>query len=275
MVPRRQYHYQGTEYNIQVSRDILAAHSEIFRDMLTLPAPTSPDMMDGCPLVDLPDNAKDVEYFLRAIFYYDFFNPYPARTTFSIIWGVLQLSHKYGVEGLRKRALLHLSSGHPTTLADYKVRKQKRSWQSFTGRYCIPLIHLARQVSANWIIPFAVYDLCKRMDIEQVLGGTLINNSIVSLDRQDQIFVLQASTFFRCDAMSQMLDFLWCPTQIPECTRPTGAWKAVLDDICPTCTAVMKEMHQIALQSLWDRLPALCGLSGWEGLEKMKVEALK
>jgi hypothetical protein len=56
----------------RVSRDVLAAQSSVFRDMLTLPMPKDADIMEGCPLVELPDNAKDVSYFLRALFDYQY-----------------------------------------------------------------------------------------------------------------------------------------------------------------------------------------------------------
>lgn len=54
----------------RVSRDVLATHSSVFRDMLALPSAGEGNMRDGCPFVHLPDNAKDVEYFLRALFDY-------------------------------------------------------------------------------------------------------------------------------------------------------------------------------------------------------------
>lgn len=56
----------------RVSRDALATQSSIFADMLTLPSPQDPaELMDGCPIVRLPDPVKDVEYFLKALFDYE------------------------------------------------------------------------------------------------------------------------------------------------------------------------------------------------------------
>ncbi|KAJ6556986.1 hypothetical protein DFH09DRAFT_1280149 [Mycena vulgaris] len=50
-----------------------------------------------------------VEYFLKALFDYRFFDPYPAYTTFPILFGVLRMNHKYQVEGLRLLTLEHQS----------------------------------------------------------------------------------------------------------------------------------------------------------------------
>jgi hypothetical protein len=54
----------------QVSSSILAARSAVFRDMLAFPQPTGDDTekVDGSPVVHLPESARDVEVFLRAIY---------------------------------------------------------------------------------------------------------------------------------------------------------------------------------------------------------------
>ncbi|KAJ7100434.1 hypothetical protein C8R44DRAFT_682661 [Mycena epipterygia] len=288
----------------RVSRDVLATHSSIFRDMLFLPSGED-NMMDGCSFVNLPDNAKDVGYFLRALFDYRFFDPYPAHTTFPILSGVLRMSHKYEVKGLLKRGLKHFSSGHFTSLADWQSKKSQSSWMHCGSH--IPIISLARQVSAEWIIPLAVYQLCERIKEHQVLEGFPFNDSMVRLDLRDQVLVLKASTFLRNDGISNVLDFLWDPVKIagcetpPSCTMlrfkirtiadrwrradreglmPFHIWtkadfKEYAKGVCPVCISAMQDAHQRALRSLWDRLPGLCELPAWEELEKRRAAALK
>ncbi|KAJ7152472.1 hypothetical protein C8R46DRAFT_869932, partial [Mycena filopes] len=203
----------------RVSRDALATQSSIFRDMLTLPPPQDPaELMDGCPIVRLPDPLRDVDYFLRALFDYEFFNPYPARTTFSILSGVLRISHKYEVRGLLKRALVHLSSGFSTELKQQlQLREEGQSW-AHPGSY-IPIIALARQASADWIIPLTLYRLCREIPVENVLFGVNCHGFNVRLSERDQVYALKASTFFRTDATSQILAFLWSPTKLDGCTN--------------------------------------------------------
>ncbi|KAJ7100438.1 hypothetical protein C8R44DRAFT_859346 [Mycena epipterygia] len=275
----------------RVSRDVLATHSSIFRDMLFLPSGED-NMMDGCPFVHLPDNAKDVGYFLRALFDYRFFDPYPARTTFPILAGVLRMSHKYEVKGLLKRGLKHFSSGYFTSFADWQSKKSQSSWMHCGSR--IPVISLARQVSAEWIIPLAVYQLCERIKEPEVLEGFPLKGSIVRLDLRDQVLVLQASVFLRNDGISKVLDFLWdpakingfaqlptlgvVPTENTSCRSTSGrkqTYKDYAKGVCPVCMSAMQAAHQRALRSLWDRLPGLCGLPAWEELEKRRAAALK
>ncbi|KAJ6549933.1 hypothetical protein B0H19DRAFT_884254, partial [Mycena capillaripes] len=103
----------------RISRDFLATQSLVFRHILSTPPPTAADMMEGCSFVRLPDSAQDVTYFFKALIYSEFFEAYPAPTTFPIIASVLRMTHKYEVDVLRKRTLVHQSSCHPTTLSDW------------------------------------------------------------------------------------------------------------------------------------------------------------
>ncbi|KAJ7029705.1 hypothetical protein C8F04DRAFT_744231 [Mycena alexandri] len=109
----------------RVFRGILAARSPVFADMLVFPprpeADASVETLDGCPVLHLDDSAADAMYFLKALFDYEFFAPYPARTDFDAIHGVLRLGTKYRVEPLRRRALRHLASAHPMRLGVWDV----------------------------------------------------------------------------------------------------------------------------------------------------------
>ncbi|KAJ7181485.1 hypothetical protein C8R43DRAFT_1170392, partial [Mycena crocata] len=83
-----------------------------FKDMLSFPQPslTDAEFIEGCPIVRLPDSSWEVTFFLKAIFLPE---PFPAKTKFDNVVGCLRLSHKYGIDYLRRRALIHLPSGHP------------------------------------------------------------------------------------------------------------------------------------------------------------------
>ncbi|KAJ7195081.1 hypothetical protein GGX14DRAFT_677475, partial [Mycena pura] len=105
----------------RVSGGILGTHSPIFHDMLSLPMADDVEMFEGCPLVRLPDTAEDITIFLKALIYYDFFEPSPARTTFVVLSAVLRMADKYQVVALRKRAVAHLSAAYPTPLVDLKL----------------------------------------------------------------------------------------------------------------------------------------------------------
>jgi hypothetical protein len=48
---------------------LLAARSSVFKDMFAFPPPAEGnEIFDGCPIITVYDNAKDMAFFLRAVF---------------------------------------------------------------------------------------------------------------------------------------------------------------------------------------------------------------
>ena len=52
----------------KVHRGQLERHSEVFRDIFSIPQPVDPPMEDGCPMIELFDCPTDVWYLLRALY---------------------------------------------------------------------------------------------------------------------------------------------------------------------------------------------------------------
>ena len=52
----------------KVHRGMLARHSLIFQDLLSLPPPMDQRTIDGCPIIELHDLPDDVWYLLRALY---------------------------------------------------------------------------------------------------------------------------------------------------------------------------------------------------------------
>ena len=52
----------------KVHRGQLERHSEIFRDLFTIPQPEVQDLVDGCPWVEVHDSPSDVLYLLMALY---------------------------------------------------------------------------------------------------------------------------------------------------------------------------------------------------------------
>ncbi|KAJ7221392.1 hypothetical protein GGX14DRAFT_388571 [Mycena pura] len=142
---------QAGNSQFRVYQGILAARSPVFKDMLSVPQPEPEDttLIEGC------------------------------HTTFDIVVGCLRLSHKYDVGYLRRRALVHLSSGFRMTLAamDAAFDAQFDSGRSesesksppllktcswvlpHTATFSIRAIHLVREVGALWLLPHAFFEL--------------------------------------------------------------------------------------------------------------------
>ncbi|KAF7364259.1 BTB domain-containing protein [Mycena sanguinolenta] len=277
----------------RVSGEILAAKSSVFQDMLRMPQPRGGETFDGCAVVCLPDDPRDTTVFLRVIFDSEFFEPYPAKTGFDTIHGVLRLSNKYLVDYLRRRALIHLSCRFPTTL-DGWMSATPTSW-TIEPDLLIPVINLAREVSALWILPAVFYSLC--INTPHHFGALARGVPFPRHRRPPRA----ARPRDRPRGLPRAARF---PERLPGCMtsarcyaarsaerkyreglqyqlgyRPLelwgdAEWRQLPPTICTPCVEGMKGMHYQAIQNFWDDLPAKYRLPCWEDLEQMKDVAL-
>ncbi|KAJ7684253.1 hypothetical protein DFH06DRAFT_1072821 [Mycena polygramma] len=303
---------QAGNSQYRVFRGILAAHSPVFANLFGLPQPADSELVDGCPFVQLPDPDAEVTPFLKAIFDPEFFMPYPACTNFDAVAGCLRLSHKYGVEYLFRRALVHFSSGYQTTLSqfdDYTFNdnpSQGPSWEyPDEPAFRIRAIELARQVDATWILPRAFYSLSNQFDDlgAAIFHGTVHGGVQVQLSLQDQTSFLNGHAVQCSDTAVNAIRFLSNPLAIEGCLSPSHCYLARLDaievsrefildhpshflyvwvpddwhlleDICPVCLARLKRTRRQAREAWWNKLPQIYGLPAWPELEQMKTAAI-
>ncbi|KAJ6548105.1 hypothetical protein DFH09DRAFT_989147 [Mycena vulgaris] len=292
----------------RVSGAILAARSPVFKDMLAFPQPPDAETIEGCPVVRLPDSATDVTTFFRAIFDSSFFEPYPSKTNLDTVISILHLSNKYAVDYLRRRALVHFSSRHPTTLSDYDDSSSESTSMTEPDEvsYETAIILIAREVDALWILPVALYYLAetKPAAIDLILDCVTYKTHPAKLSGEDQLLFMKISLRIRCLAQD-LVRFLYSPHIIPGCEgghkciaarlsgveeahdaiadegddplglKDSGLWKTLKSSCCRVCYRAFKRTHQEARQEFWNQLPGLCGLPPWEELEKMKAEALR
>ncbi|KAJ7753192.1 hypothetical protein B0H16DRAFT_1723228 [Mycena metata] len=253
----------------RVSRDFLAMRSPVFKfaDMLSMPTPKDAEVIEGCPFVRLPDAAQNITYFLKALIYSEFFEPWPAKASSPVVAGVL---------------------------------RQKPKWAY--GGFLLEVILLARQTFALWILPVAFYYTCTRLDIDILITGLDGH----SLQTTDIIACVQDLRYLDTTATSNILDLTpraipGCVLPV-ACAQKRGAkrseveaWRvyepqedtnpiAPLDmweqsdyhgvDVCGVCRSYMESFHRSARQSLWSRLSEIFGLPPWAELEQLKTEAL-
>ncbi|KAJ7119097.1 hypothetical protein C8R44DRAFT_878604 [Mycena epipterygia] len=236
-------------------------------------APDS-ELVDGCPSVRLPDPATEVTVFLKAIFDPDFFVPFTATTTFDSIVGCLRLSHKYGVDYLRRRALIHLSSGHSTSLSEwdsieYEANNPNRlpseimSWpHPDTPNFRLSVIQLAREVDALWILPIAFYRLSFAFNMigSEIFQGAAYNGLPVSLSRQDQDSFVKGHTLQITSTNADILQFLSYPrsADIDGCESPARCDGERLEAI-ESSRELIRRLPSIPLDIWdWDMLQDVC-----------------
>lgn len=176
----------GTTH-FRVSRGILAARSPVFKEVLSLPQPKErgeDGKVDGCDVVHLfGDDPQEVTYFLKAIYDSSFFEPPPTMTNILTIAGILRLSTKYDVDYLRGRALKHLDTLYPLTLAEFDKRQDTRTtpWRDNTAFY---VAGLARELQLEWLMPPVLYCVCS-CPAGDIVDGYLWDNDVGQEEPKD------------------------------------------------------------------------------------------
>ncbi|KAJ6577802.1 hypothetical protein B0H19DRAFT_985414 [Mycena capillaripes] len=302
---------QAEQSLYRVYRAVLGARSTVFNDMQSFPQPEDGETIEGCPVVKLPDAAADVTCFLRAIFDSSYFETYPTKTDLSTVVSILRLSNKYGVDYLRRRALVHLSSGIPMTYLDFAYEDDDESSLSdvqdgWKWAAAILAIGVARETEALWILPRLFYAIARTSSdsIRKILTGFPYKAHFAQLSGDDQTLLLKSSLQISV-ATDDVLWFLHSPNPVPGCKgncakarlqalakvqqimraekdranplgicRRAGIWETLEKSCCQACYQFFKKAHKEAAQALWDKLPEICKLPPWEDLEKMKDQAL-
>ncbi|KAJ6500867.1 hypothetical protein C8R45DRAFT_863706 [Mycena sanguinolenta] len=287
---------------------ILATRSSVFKDMFTFAQPSGAETIDGCPVVRLSDSAEDVTCFFRAIFDSSFFEPYPSKVSFDSVLSIARLSHKYSVDYLLRRALVHLSYEFPTTPSLFTEGSQLRSTmydQGTTAAY-VAVVQLARQVNALWILPAAFYQLASadKQTIQKVLQcESVFNNHAARLGDDDRILFLTSSVLLsglehkamsflhstdkctsskkcntaRLSALTRVQNSIEegpSPNPLNLC-RDQEALDILSKGCCAPCYQYLIAARDEARKAIWDKIPGICGLPPWAELEKMKAEALE
>ncbi|KAI0085843.1 hypothetical protein BDY19DRAFT_996503 [Irpex rosettiformis] len=150
----------------KVHRGQLERHSEVFRDLFSIPQPPVQALVEGCPWVELYDHPADIACLLTALYDGLYFQKPNARN-FSVIAAVLRLSTKYLIEHLRERCLSHLNSDWPSTLEEWDMREKQAV--DVNGQYSprdacphpIVVIQLAKELDLYHLLPSAYYDLSR------------------------------------------------------------------------------------------------------------------
>ncbi|KAF7297663.1 BTB domain-containing protein [Mycena kentingensis (nom. inval.)] len=283
----------------RVSRDQLASHSPVFRDMLLLPPPQDAETFEGCPLVRVPDKADDVTTFFKALFSYDYFPQYPFKTTLAVVRSVLRMSDKYGVDGLRARALAHLDAIHPTKFGDWKKMPNPFSDEFNSGDGDpVGLLSDLRKLSLTWMLPVAFYRAC---DLET----TTILHTAQEISAEDGQRALTGLRRLEGQENAAVLDFLWEPSVIAGCDdmlhcmterlvarRQALTWGFPLTggylplqiwvdtdwaslQACNICCAYMHTAQEDAIRQFWNRLPEIFDLPSWEELEEERRRVMQ
>ncbi|KAJ7847656.1 hypothetical protein B0H13DRAFT_2405622 [Mycena leptocephala] len=283
----------------RVSKSVLCARSSVFRDMVAFPQPdVAAESLESSPVVCLHDCATDVEVFLRAIFDSNHFMPPPEPVDIHVVLGILRLAHKYDIQYLYRRALRHLGTEYPTSLADLD-----KDLDALNGT--VPLgftvIQAVAQVGALWLLRSAYCFLCShpvhtiieeageqwnclspaqrqpslRADLHRVAGLVKVHKFLhtvpvhcehpkkcknIRFDVQKDLFAAILSAHGSRGAIGHWKEGSWTLLEIAG--------------LCQVWLTDAKAKYSVARRKFWDSLPAEYGLPPWHELHSLRAAAL-
>jgi len=110
---------QAHHTQFRVHWGVLSQHSSFFREMEDLPQPPSQPSVDGCAVIDLPDDVADVEHLLRAL--YNLKIVFQPVLSLPIVAALIRLGRKYDFRDLLDSAVERITFENPKTLDEYDV----------------------------------------------------------------------------------------------------------------------------------------------------------
>ncbi|KAF8502573.1 hypothetical protein JB92DRAFT_3145916 [Gautieria morchelliformis] len=142
----------GVEHHFRVHRLILKIASPVFRDMLSMPRPSGSEDMP----VPLPeDSVQDVTALLGALY----ISRKAQNMTLDVALGILRLSHKYQIEGIRDEITRRLLEDWPLRHSDYITRLTFLGSSGNRIPQALKIIDAAQHCQASELLPTAFYEL--------------------------------------------------------------------------------------------------------------------
>ncbi|KAJ7146475.1 hypothetical protein C8R44DRAFT_757568 [Mycena epipterygia] len=229
----------------RVYRGLLASRSTVFRDTFSIPQPATEEstQIEGCPVVQLHDRAKDFTRFLLALHHYGPYTKCPV-TCFGELGSILSLSDKYDVPILRDAMVSVLCDLYPSSLETWSTDHQDPSGyksHSFDHFYALNIV-----VNIRPVISAVMYALYTSFDLENIRKVLGYLHNVDDLDKNCK---------HRGMEEDDMLDPL---------AEENEEWDSF--EVCSPCLAAAKKAYNDARQNLWHDMPSIFDLGTWEEL---------
>lgn len=174
----------------RVYKGILQRDSTVFNDMFSIPQPDDAPTFWGAPLVELKDEARELEIFLDTLHQW---RQSPTKITFRRSLVVAKLAAKYCVDDLQQwgvrpvKALYNPNSasgwihdrvqfqgGWNPTGKGLKLEYLDR--RKLTPSDHITVVNLARKIGVAEVLPVAFYAAATSLSMEEIIGGVVVSS---------------------------------------------------------------------------------------------------
>ncbi|KAJ7267680.1 hypothetical protein B0H12DRAFT_1010194 [Mycena haematopus] len=277
----------------RVHQTVLSTHSEVFAGLFALPQPPSgtkgQEMIEGCHVVELHDKADDFVDMLKGIYNPSHFDTLPEELGDVLTWisGMLRLSTKYMINTLRQRCIAILKARFPTTFATYNAMISSSHRKHYKSDEVMRAVLLAQECNLRDILPYAYYCVA-RMGLTR-----LVADSPADISWREKTICLVGRERLRWAEMSLSHSFLFAFQRAPGCVSPPQCgiargphkewrvleaarspnplklytrWQAL--NVCAQCVAHAQAQHQAGREEVWQHLPVIFELGGWDELRE-------
>ncbi|KAJ7250527.1 hypothetical protein B0H12DRAFT_1019195 [Mycena haematopus] len=281
---------QATNTQFRVHWGVLAQHSSVFRDMEGLPQPSDQPTIDGCPIVELSDDAKDVEYLLKALynpaFHCEKVLPLP------VVGALIRLGRKYDFQYLLDSAVARLTAEFPATLKDYDALRSMQTIPSYRG-LLFDVMTLASDNNILSVLPCVYYKVivsCATLLFDGFARTDGTRASLSDLDfrrcavGRERLLLKQFQPGYTL-GWSRKWEFNNCADSVGCRTSREAILTAYLRDtfpyvgalgppsdlnifqFCAACRQRMTESMTVSRKKIWDELPGVFDLPPWSELK--------
>ncbi|KAJ7162123.1 hypothetical protein C8R46DRAFT_1282587 [Mycena filopes] len=278
----------------RVHQTVLSTHSEVFAGLFTIPQPPpgtkGQEMIEGCHVVQLHDDADDFVALLKGIYNPSHFDTPPDDLGELLSWlsGMLRLSTKYMVLSLRTRCIALLRAKFPATFAEYTAMISSPNRRHYKSDDLMRAVRLAQECRLRELLPYAYYCVA-RMGLTRIVA----DHPETDIGWREKAVCLVGRERLRWAEMSLSHSFLFAfrpaPTCLtpPQCTiarGPQKEWRALeaarapnplkayvkwpAMNVCGECVAQAQTQHQAGREEVWQHLPVIFELPAWEELKE-------
>ncbi|KAJ7072662.1 hypothetical protein C8F01DRAFT_973601 [Mycena amicta] len=284
---------QARTMQFRVHWSILSMHSSVFKDMHGVPQPdASEPMVEGCPVVELHDDPKDVENILRVLY-----NPtllLKPKISFELVAALVRLGRKYDFQDLWSAGVERLTYELPATLAQFDARFKDGSKMTRIHYYRgirLDMIDLAGQNNIRTVLPCA-YLLTVASPKESWLDeitkadGTVVSLAPLDLRRcisgVDKIVKMQFQPGYALCWLVKMPNDCVTPRDCAEkrmgvlttfvgsvqgLLLPSSTMDRFANRTCEPCQQHIRGLFSGSREKAWNDLPSVFGLPAWSELK--------
>jgi hypothetical protein len=209
----------------------------------------------------------------------------------------LRLGRKYDIQQLQAEALRRLTFEFPSTLEEFDRLGIAYTLIDGDGinlaTFFLTIIHIARESDCLSVLPTVLFQFCERFGVKGMIGalqqsdGTGYEMSLadqrLAVAGWHTLIEMQAKETFiwlvNNDGCSQpdvcgkiknnILHTIWFP--VPRSGMALVRWDPTWEKrCCKACMRKSKLLHNEGRQKIWDDLPNIFGLPGWEELTRQK-----